>query len=320
MKKYKQFFIKTLIIFLITMIVIPASLICWLEYMIGRHNYSKTADYTNYLIVKKTEKAREYDKHGKKIVFFSGSNSLYGINTKQIHQETGLPVLNFGIHMGLEHYIFIEAKKILKPNDIVIMPLEFTYYKKNSETIPSQLAEYLVTYGKDYCKSLNIPQKLGLSFYLAKLIITYHKLNADKLTEKELSQINNYGDFIDNQETINNLQENKKFIEINDNLPKTYEDLAVYDFIQFCKNNNIKLYATMPFHNHKKEYLESEIKAFDNIKSFYENNGVKFLGDLHTGAVYDEKMIYDYGYHANQKGQKVNTEKMLKLLSIISVD
>lgn len=320
MKKYKTFFIKTLVIILIAMIVIPAALVNWIDYMIGRHNYSKTADYINFLINQKIEKAKEYDQQGKKILFFSGSNSLYGINSKYIHEQTGLPVLNFGLHMGLEHYIFYEAEKILKPGDIVIMPLEFVAYQQDKNTIPSQLAEYLVTYGKEYCKDLTVIQKLGLSFYLVKLIITYHKLDADKLDDKILSQTNEFGDFVANEGNLPNIATARKYIYISEQIPKDYKDFSLYNFIQFCKKNNIKLYATTPFYYHTNEYSDAEINAFNNIVSFYEKNGVEFLGDMKTGAVFEEKLIYDFGYHANDEGQKLHSDKMIKFLSGLSID
>ena len=259
-------------------------------------------------------------KKGKRLYFFSGSNTLYGVNSKYIHEKTGLPVINFGIHMGLENYIFYEAQKILKPGDIVIMPLEFSIYKKDSDTVPAQLAEYLVTYGKDYCKNLSIIQKLGLSFYLVKLIITYHKLDADKLDEKILGQTNDFGDFTANKGNIPDIQNNRKYIYITQEIPKENTNFALYDFIQFCKKNKIKLYATMPFHYHKKDYADSEINAYNKIRSFYEKNDIPMLGDMKTGAVYDEKLIYDFGYHANDKGQRKHSDNMIKLLSGLNLD
>lgn len=312
---------KTLIIFLIAMLVIPSSLVFWIENMIGKHHYSKTADYVNYLINQKAEKAKEYDnKYGKKIVIFSGSNTLYSINSKYINEKTKLPVINYGIHMGLEHYIFQEAEKILKSGDVVIMPLEFSIYKKDKDTVPSQLAEYLVTYGKDYCKDLTFLQKVGLSFYLIKLIITYHKLDADKLDDKILSQTNEFGDFVANKGNIPDIQNNRKYINIEEDIPKTYKNFALYDFIQFCQKNNVKLYAAMPFHYHQEKYSDKEKQAYENIRSFYEKNGVKMLGDIKSNAVYDEKLIYDFGYHANDAGQRLHSDRMIQILSTISLD
>ena len=70
MKKYKKFFIKTILIFITAMLIVPIALIFWVDNMIGRHNYSKTADYIDYLIKQKTKQAQIFDKKGKKIVFF----------------------------------------------------------------------------------------------------------------------------------------------------------------------------------------------------------------------------------------------------------
>lgn len=317
MKNYKTFFIKTLVIFIISIIIIPTALIFWIDFMVGRHHYSKTADYINYLINQKNAKAAEYDKLGSKIVVFSGSNTLYGLNSKSIYEKTKLPVVNYGIHMGLEHYIFYEAQKVLKSGDIVIMPLEYSIYKEDSSTVPSQLAEYIVTYGKDYMKELTPIQKLGLSLYLVKLIVTYHSLDAAPLGEDILSQTNDFGDFVANKGCIPDIQNNRKYIQITQNIPISNKNFTLYKFIQFCKQNNIKLYATTPFTYHKDTFSEQEIKDFETIKDFYQKNGVEFLGDYKSGSVYDEKLIYDFGYHANDAGQKIRTEKLLKLIKSV---
>lgn len=315
MQKYKKFFIKTLIIFLAAIIIIPAVLINWVDYMVGRHVYSKTAAYVNYLISQKNQKALEFDKIGSKILIFSGSNTLYGINAKYIHEQTGLPVVNYGIHAGLEDYIFEEAKKILKSGDTVIMPLEYSLYKERNSTIPSQLAEYIVTYGKDYLKDTTLVQKLGLSFYLVKHIITHHKLDADPLEKELLAQTNEFGDFIVNEGCVQNIREDKKFISVSQNIPQKYDNFPLYDFIKFCQNNNVRLIATTPFNYHKEQFTDKEHEAFDIIKNFYLQNGVEFIGNISSGSVFDSKYVYDYGYHANSEGQQIRSDKFIKLFT-----
>ncbi|MGN0015490.1 MAG: hypothetical protein ACI37T_08750 [Candidatus Gastranaerophilaceae bacterium] len=314
MQKYKNFFIKTLIIFLAAIIIIPAVLIKWVDYMVGRHVYSQTAAYVNYLISQKNQKAQEFDKIGNKILIFSGSNTLYGVNTKYIHQKTGLPVVNYGIHAGLEDYIFEEAKKIMKSGDTVIMPLEYSLYKERNSTIPSQLAEYLVVYGRDYLNDVTLIQKLGLSFYLAKLIITYHKLDAAPIDEKTLTQTNEFGDFITNEGCLQNIKEDKKFIVVSQNIPQKYDNFPLYDFITFCKKNNVRLIATTPFNYHKEQFSQKEYEAFNIIKNFYLQNGVEFFGNIDSSSVFDSKYVYDYGYHANAEGQKLRSDKFIQII------
>ncbi|MGN0006198.1 MAG: hypothetical protein ACI37Z_09560 [Candidatus Gastranaerophilaceae bacterium] len=317
MKNYKTFFIKTFIIFLISIIVIPTALIFWIDFMVGHHNYSKTADYVHFLITQKREKASEYDKLGNKIVVVSGSNTLYGLNSKEIYEKTKLPVVNFGIHAGFEHYIFNEAEKILKSGDIVILPLEYSLYKEDSKTVPAQLAEYIVSYGKDYMKELTPIQKLGLSFYLIKLIITYHSLEAPPLDENTLSQTNEFGDFIANKGIVPDIQNNRKYVQISQNIPTSNKNFSLYNFIQFCQKNNIKLYATTPCIYHTESFTEKEIQDFEIIKNFYKTNNVEFIGDYNSGTLKDEKLIYDFGYHANDAGQEIRTNELLKLIQSI---
>ena len=312
MKNYKKFFIGTLIILIILVILIPSVLIKWTDFMTGRHHYSQTADYINYLIEQKNAKAQEFDeKYGNKIVFFSGSNTLYGINSKYMHQKSNLPIINYGISMGLEHYIFDEVKKILKSGDIVIMPLEFSLYRKNNLSVSPQLAEYLITYGKDYVQKLSPMQKLRLSFYLIKTIMINGKLEADKLDEDILSRTNDFGDFTANKGTS---EKNVQSIYITEAIPAKYDNFALYDFINFCKGNYITLFATAPFFYHQENFSENEKEAFEKIKSFYSKNGIDFIGETDTISVKDKSLLYDGGYHANDKGQKIRSDYFLKLI------
>lgn len=315
MKKYKIFFTKTIIIFILSMIIAPSALILWINYMVGRHHYSQTADYIQYLINTKNAKAAEFDKKGNKIVIFSGSNTLYSLNSKYIYEKTGLPVINYGIHMGLEHYLFHPVKNILKPGDTVIMPLEYSIYKKDNSAIPSQLAEYIVSYGKEYMNKLSPIQKLGLSIYLLKLIAINHKIDAAPLKKSLLCQINDFGDFIDNKGLVSAIHKNnRKYIPISEEIPNSNKNFSLYDFIQYCKTNDIKIYATTPFHYHNKDFSKTEIEAFNNIKNFYNKNGVKFLGNIDSGAIFDENLLYDFGYHANDLGQQYRTEYIIELI------
>lgn len=66
---------------------------------------------------------------GRRVVILGGSNALFGIDSSLIEREIGLPTVNLAIHAGLPlPYIFAYAKPILRPADVVVMPLELEYY------------------------------------------------------------------------------------------------------------------------------------------------------------------------------------------------
>lgn len=321
MKDYKIFFIKTLIIFLASIVILPLAIITIGGHFIAKHVYSKGSAHINYWIETKNNHAKELNKKGNKIVFLSGSNMHYGFNSKYASKRTGLPVLNYGVHADFGTYIFEKVKDILKDGDIVVMPLEYNYYQEDSDSaLPSPFAEYIISYDKEYFNKLSIMQKMNLVFYMAQYYVTHPSVIHEKeLVSKEYkAQLNDFGDFIGNIETTKNYAKTTKPSEITENIPKKYNKFALYKFIQYCKKHNIALYTTLPNMYHSKDYTADEMKAFENIKNFYEEQGVFFVGDIKSGSLYDKNLFHDTNYHTNQKGTKLRTNWFID--NILSLD
>lgn len=72
---------------------------------------------------------------GKKIIIASGSNCLFGIDSKLLEEITGYKVANLACHAGLDlGLLYLQIKEIIKPGDIVVMPLEAPYYTREKLT------------------------------------------------------------------------------------------------------------------------------------------------------------------------------------------
>ena len=81
-------------------------------------------------------------------------------------------------------------------------------------------------------------------------------------------------------------------------------------------------------HLYQKDFMQfefplpssDEMKAFENIKKFYDEQGVFFIGDITSGSYNDKLLFNDTGYHTNEKGTKLRTdwfiENILELDSI----
>ena len=310
MKDYKKFFIKTLLIFLISIVILPIIIIKTGDYFIAKYVYSKGSAHINYWIETKNNRAKELNKKGNKIVFLSGSNTLHGLDSKYASEKTGLPILNYGVHADFGTYIFEKVKEILKDGDIVVMPLEFNYYIEDSEaSLPAPFAEYIVSYDKNFYKNASVMRKISLVFFMAQYYLSHPKTINEKflVSDEYKKQLNEYGDFIGHTGTTERFLETGKPYVITENIPKKYNKFALYKFIQYCKKHDITLYATLPNIYHAKEYSIDEIQAFENIKNFYKKQGVIFIGDIKSGSYYDKKLFNDTAYHTNEKGTKLRT-------------
>lgn len=72
---------------------------------------------------------------GERIVFISGSNSLFGVDTQVMTRKLGRPVVNFATHAGFS--IRFHADRLrgkLTPGDIVVAPLEYGVYFREATT------------------------------------------------------------------------------------------------------------------------------------------------------------------------------------------
>ena len=321
MKEYKNFFIKTLIIFLASIVILPLAIITIGGHFIAKNVYSKGAAHVNYWIETKNNHAKELNKKGNKIVFLSGSNTLHGLNSKYATELTGLPILNYGVHADFGTYIFEKVKDILKDGDIVVMPLEYNYFAEDSDSaLPSPFAEYIISYDKSYYDKAPVMRKIGLVSFMAQYYIAHPKTihEMQLVSDEYKTQLNEYGDFIGHNGTTENFSEHAKYMTITENIPKKYNKFALYKFIQYCKKHDIAIYATLPNMYHSKDYTADEMKAFENIKNFYEEQGVFFIGDITSGS-YDDRLLFnDTGYHTNEKGTELRTNWFID--NILSLD
>src|SRR5574344_517089 len=312
MKKYKQFFLQTILLMIITPMIFIILGLLFANKLVGRGfiQYGESQVIQNWYKIKK-----DYIKKnkGSKIVFISGSNSLFGLNTQNIEKILKRPVLNYGTHAGLVNYIFFDSKKILNKGDIVILPLEFNYYDKkySREIISTTVIEYTISYDKDYYKILSLKNKLKIFAYLLKIktLMTIGKKADEQFT------LNKNGDIIDvigNDEKYINTHPSGSEINFQVDL-NNIEQSELYKFIKWCKKNDIKVYAMSPNIHHLKSVNNKEKDFFEQIYKFYRFCDVKMLDHFEDGF-FENKYIYNTEYHLNSDGQKVRTEYIIKLL------
>ena len=321
MKKYKEFLIDTFLILLAVLIIFSSVILFIGHQFIGKNVYTKGAANIRYWLDVKNKRAVELDKKGNKIVFLSGSNTLHGLDSKYASQKTGLPILNYGVHAAFDVYMFELGKQILKPGDIVVLPLEFTYYQEPEKSnLQAPFAEYIISYMPEYYKKAPFVKKIGIVMFLTQTFMKNPKLNYDdnKNMEEFKPQLNEYGDFIDHKGTTDKFLLNKaKSNIIAQNIPKNYNNFPLYDFIQYCKDNNIKVYAIFPNYYRDKDFTKQEKESFNKIKNFYNEQGAVFVGDLKDGSYTDMYLFNDTGFHTNEKGTRLRTDWIIKnVLSI----
>jgi hypothetical protein len=85
-----------------------------------------------------------------KVIIVSGSNSLFGFDSKTLENLIGRPVVNLAGHAGLSLDFHIKmAEKFARAGDLVVMPLELGYYATTPDLTSWQVAN-MSSWGAKY--------------------------------------------------------------------------------------------------------------------------------------------------------------------------
>lgn len=259
-----------------------------------------------------------------KIFIISGSNSIFGICTPLLKEKTNREIINLGLIAPLPFKLYFAViKRNAKPNDIVLMPMEYYYFIRNEREINSESLHNLTTWGMPFLNEFSIIEKLQLTIQsipsLPQRIKNYNK-NFPIRTYEEYMQnknqkailanknpyanaINYWGDHLLDLPTTDSWDKsNEKYFTANK--LKNDHFMLLKNFSDFLAKQNIKLILTYPtsiqksdFDLSKKEHL-SKIIAFNNkIKE----HGLTIIG-IPELSNFEQIYAFDSPYHLNAEG------------------
>ncbi len=271
----------------------------------------------------------EYNKQirSPKIIVISGSNSLFGICSSLLQEKTRYNVLNLGLHASLPlEFLIILAKKYAEPNDIVLMPLEFSYYCSEKIFNRWQI-ENLTTWGIEYLKDFNLLDRTqiilkAMSTYYNRLkkctfklpIKTYDEYVKNKNMSALLSDkydygnsINFYGEILMDQKS--KLPQTVTYSYINLEHIKNFRFNELKLLADTLKKQNIQLLFTFPVMFNNSQFNLSKKENAISIEKFK-----KKFAEFHLPLIGNPKLLtldlpysYDTAYHANAEGAILRT-------------
>jgi hypothetical protein len=259
-----------------------------------------------------------------KLVVVSGSSALFGISCQMIQEDTGVPCVNGGTNAGLGiDYILWQARSLVKPKDIILLPLEYESYIDDG--IPkNQVIDYVFSRDLKYLSSVDFITQIrfisGISFERLKIGILA-KFNPPQplKTVYQSETINDYGDETKNREsdrTIDQINEvdRAKPSPIAGYLKSSQGMKSIENFIAWCRKNDIEVIATWSNTINFPIYQEQEQQEFfQSIEDFYKRMKVPILSNP-TNAMYDKSMFYDTMYHLHDRGRRYRTRQLIDLL------
>lgn len=255
-----------------------------------------------------------------KLLIVSGSNSLFGISSRMVTEETGIPAVNAGIHAGFgSNYILYRARLLAKAGDTVLLPLEYELYSSSAK--PSDiLVDYVFAHDPKYL--LTHPWFIAFLSFERLTHGIYAKFHTPPRVDigYQYRFINASGDAAANQEGNITMKERKKLdaatpIKIKQKLIYgSFENRSIKEFSDWCHKNKIRLIATWPSTIWFECYKEPGYQEFFlSIQKFYTSIDVPVLGK-YTDFMYDKSMFYDTVYHLNDRGMRHRTRQLIDLL------
>lgn len=267
-----------------------------------------------------------------KIIIVSGSNSLFGINSEKISEITNKPVLNLAVHAGLDiDFLYYKIKKYIKPNDIIVMPLEYAHYTRSGYS--DWFVNNILVWGNDYFDNLSFVDKTKFIFNLngnRLLLGLKSKFNeqiyqSPKNIIKDLTKIiddegekwrgysyksSNLDGDINADET---LDLNYGKVNSPSNLIPSNHFLNVYHKILILvEKNNGKLILTHPVTSKHDSYDLTKLKFQKQLDNFLAQMMKHSLKIECNAALFhvDEKFVFNGSYHPNKYGALIRSENL----------
>ena len=257
-----------------------------------------------------------------KLIIVSGSNALFGINSEKLESTWQTKVVNTAVTEGFGmKYILDRSKKVLSTGDIALLPLEYSFYQKESE-LTEHYANFILSHDTDYFYSRSLLEKIiifarvELSWALTGLMNNpRHKQN----TETDVygvHNINQRGDQINN--SVERSETNQ--IIFDNILPQKYESPKLSqhfidnmnNYIQWAKESGICLIIMPPTYLYFDNYQdENFIGLHRNIRHYYDDQDVPFMGDFFE-YMYTDDFYYNSRYHLNILGGEKRTIKIIE--------
>ncbi len=259
-----------------------------------------------------------------KIIFMGGSNLAFGLNSKEIQQNTDKSVVNMGTHAGVGLHFMIEViKPFLSKNDIIFISPEYEQFAMDIFW-GSQTLVNLVAINPNYYKILNSKQKITILkkifepvqskfryfiFSILNLSNVNNKKNKEQIYTRKA--FNEFGDVISHLSapihtitTEGKLQVDEKNIK--------YSIDFLNEFYLYCRNHKVKLYFIYPCLM-EKSYNENVNEINKIVNNVNEKIHIPIIGKPED-FIFNEDFFFDTPYHLNAEGRIIRTKILLKAI------
>jgi hypothetical protein len=264
---------------------------------------------------------------GPRLLLVGGSSALFGLSARQIREQTGYPTVNLGTHAGLgTQYILGLAQTVAKPGDTILLGFEYELYDYPAAVTvkgwsDSLFLDYVFARDPHYFRSLPLSRQWSFA-----MLLSYDRLKEGLRSRRHpprrlesaiynVTNLNAFGDQVGHP-AANRPKDSPYQDQCSAPLahglsaqPQGFPDFRL--FIQWAKQNKIRVLATFPSICHRPEYdLAPAQRTSRDLQRFFESEGVQVLGDAQE-AMLPPDQFFDTMYHPTDDGQQERTRRLL---------
>jgi len=280
-----------------------------------------------------------------KLVVLGGSNALVGIDASMLEEALGIPTVNLALHGALNiHYLFREARKVLRPYDHVLLALEYEAYTRDPNTL--WFTNQVMTWDTAYFWDLPLRDKVSfihavplnrlIAGALAQLqngrtvnlshrtvandddvLLRYTRAQTDTSARpREVYSVVN----VDAHGDLRRLPQSRSYREDEDYglsgpfvaPAHVWEELR--EFSEYCQARHITLvFAWPPTIKNPMLDAQAVINHVQQHQSHMRQHRMQTLG-LPWEFSYERTFFSDTGYHLTLAGRSKHTEALLRYL------
>lgn len=261
-------------------------------------------------LIDKVDRLKSID--SPKIILIGNSNVAFGIESEDIENALGMPVVNMGLHGGLGN-VFHERMlqfNISKGDIVIICHTDFSDDGQinNKElawiTIEDHFELWKILRPEDY-----IPMLKAYPIYLKKCLKLWTAGTGNQTKENDVysrSAFNEYGDIEWEDHGLEYEFKAGDIIvpSISDNVCERLNELNQY----LSQQGATLLIAGYPIALNE---FTPDLELYENFQTELEQKIDAPVISNYTNYVYDEKYFYNASLHLNNEGKKIRTAQLI---------
>ncbi|MEM9157906.1 MAG: hypothetical protein AAGB46_02565 [Verrucomicrobiota bacterium] len=290
------------------------------------------------------EEILKRDVSDNRILIYSGSNSIYGIDSEKLTEASGREVFNMSLHAGLPmEYLVWQIMKQAKAGDTLLMPLEYDYYT-DTEGFEEWFTHAVMCWEQDYYEELSLYQKFEfMSSVRASRVFfgAFFKANQGRIDPflkkyrnpdrnwivKDVedawskgeyrmplfpTSYNRRGDMMMNEG--GGISGNDRYLKgerVSDYFAAHYRSL-----MEYAEENAIRVYLIWPVSMKNPSFdlgKKSDQERFARFRESLDSEGVQVYGDAEKLQL-PRELFYNTQYHLNSEGRTVWTDRIATIL------